>query len=98
LVLPLHTNEFISAQMTGVLPFLQRGYLGVDLFFVLFRLIVTHVYLTSFVQPNWYAIRVLFWHRLVRLYPVHVPVLAAIPIIPRRICDACGYMGRSTGG
>lgn len=78
LVLLLHTNHFLSAGMADVLPFLLRGYLGVDFFFILSGFIITHVYLDSLAYPSWRATRVFLWHRLIRLYPVHIAVLGAM--------------------
>src|SRR4051794_24433461 len=69
LVLLLHTNHFLDAQMVSILPFLLRGYLGVDFFFILSGFIIAHVYLMSFTEPNWRDTKVFFWHRFVRLYP-----------------------------
>ncbi len=78
LVLLLHTNHFIPANMADALPFLLRGYLGVDFFFILSGFIITHVYLASLAHPTWSATKVFLWHRLVRLYPVHATVLGSM--------------------
>jgi peptidoglycan/LPS O-acetylase OafA/YrhL len=78
LVLLLHTNHFLAAGLADVLPFLKRGYLGVDFFFILSGFIITHVYLSSLARPSWKATRIFFWHRFIRLYPVHITVLAAL--------------------
>jgi peptidoglycan/LPS O-acetylase OafA/YrhL len=78
LVLGLHTDQNVPADAISILPFLARGYLGVDFFFLLSGFIITHVYLTSLAQPNRNAIQVFLWHRFIRLYPVHVTVLAAL--------------------
>ena len=64
-----------------LLPFLARGYLGVDFFFVLSGFIITHVYLASLARPNRRATVVFLWHRFIRLYPVHVTVLALLVVV-----------------
>jgi peptidoglycan/LPS O-acetylase OafA/YrhL len=78
MVLGLHADQNIPAGATSVLPFLARGYLGVDFFFVLSGFIITHVYLTSLAKASRNAIRIFLWHRFIRLYPVHVTVLVAL--------------------
>jgi peptidoglycan/LPS O-acetylase OafA/YrhL len=78
LVLGLHTEQNVPAGATVVLPFLDRGYLGVDFFFVLSGFIITHVYFASLAQPNRNAVQIFLWHRFIRLYPVHVAVLAVL--------------------
>src|SRR5260370_23287202 len=44
LVLGIHTEQNVPAGLDVLLPFFTRGYLGVDLFFVLSGYIITYVY------------------------------------------------------
>ena len=81
LVLGLHTDQNVPSDVLNVLPFLARGYLGVDFFFVLSGFIITHVYFASLAQPSRNGVQVFLWHRFIRLYPVHVAVLAALVIL-----------------
>jgi peptidoglycan/LPS O-acetylase OafA/YrhL len=78
LVLGMHADQNVSAAVSSALAFLKRGYLGVDLFFVLSGFIITHVYLSSLARPNRVAVRVFLWHRFIRLYPAHVTILALL--------------------
>ena len=81
LVLGLHADQNIPAGAVVILPFLARGYLGVDFFFVLSGFIITHVYLTSLAAPTRSAVRIFLWHRFIRLYPVHVTVLLTLVLL-----------------
>ena len=81
LVLGLHTEQNVPAGLDSILPFFTRGYLGVDFFFVLSGFIITHVYLANLACPNRIAVQVFFWHRFIRLYPVHLTVLAGLVAI-----------------
>lgn len=78
LVLGMHADQNVSAGISSALPFFKGGYLGVDFFFVLSGFIITHVYFSSLARPNRAAVRVFLWHRFIRLYPVHVTVLALL--------------------
>ena len=81
LVLGMHTEQNVPAGLDSLLPFFARGYLGVDFFFVLSGFIITHVYLASLASPNFSAAQIFLWHRLIRLYPVHITVLAGLVAI-----------------
>jgi peptidoglycan/LPS O-acetylase OafA/YrhL len=78
LVLGMHTEQNVPAGLDLLLPFFARGYLGVDFFFVLSGFIITHVYFASLASPSRSAVQIFLWHRLIRLYPVHITVLAGL--------------------
>lgn len=75
LVLSIHVDQNVPTDIALYLPFIGRGYLGVDFFFVLSGFIITHVYLASFPKLTGDAVRIFLWHRFIRLYPVHATVL-----------------------
>jgi peptidoglycan/LPS O-acetylase OafA/YrhL len=78
LVLGLHTTPIIFGSYPRGLVFLSRGYLGVDFFFLLSGFIITHVYLWPLSTPTLASVRVFLWHRIIRLYPVHLVMLAIL--------------------
>jgi peptidoglycan/LPS O-acetylase OafA/YrhL len=78
LVLGMHADQNIPVGLASVLPFFTRGYLGVDFFFVLSGFIITHVYFSNLARPSRSAIQVFLWHRFIRLYPVHLTILALL--------------------
>ncbi|EGP06626.1 acyltransferase 3 [Bradyrhizobiaceae bacterium SG-6C] len=79
LVLFLHADQNIPVGITHV-GVVSRGYLGVDLFFLLSGFILTYVYFDSMEQPTGRKFAIFMWHRFIRLYPVHIAVLAALVV------------------
>jgi peptidoglycan/LPS O-acetylase OafA/YrhL len=75
LVLGYHSVYTIVGSIPAPVTFISRGYLGVDFFFLLSGFIITHVYLAHLAGPSRSNVKVFFWHRLIRLYPVHLMVL-----------------------
>ncbi|MEX0842611.1 MAG: acyltransferase [Xanthobacteraceae bacterium] len=78
LVLVLHANQNFSNALSNNLLFVHRGYLGVDLFFVLSGFIIAHVYMRQIVPLRAKALRFFLWHRFVRLFPAHAAVLIGL--------------------
>src|SRR5690349_25057093 len=61
----------------GQVPVLDRGYMGVDLFFLLSGFVLTHVYLKT-LPLNVRAYRKFLIVRLARIYPLHLFVLLCL--------------------
>ncbi len=55
----------------------QRGYLGVEVFFTLSGFILCHVYLSS-VDEGRFRYGSFLWNRLARIYPLHLAALAGM--------------------
>ncbi len=85
LVLMLHAQANVPVDVGRFLPFIMRGYLGVDLFFILSGFILTHVYLEQLSLFDRGNTLIFLWHRLIRLYPVHLTILLALAVI---VCTA----------
>ena len=56
---------------------IQKGYLGVELFFVLSGFILCHVYRTS-LEEGRFQYGAFLWARLARVYPLHLATLAGL--------------------
>src|ERR1051325_8120140 len=59
---------------------LQKGYLGVELFFTLSGFILCHVYLSS-VGDGRFKYGSFLWARLARVYPLHLATLAGMGLM-----------------
>ncbi|MBV9996924.1 MAG: acyltransferase [Caulobacteraceae bacterium] len=57
-----------------------KGYLGVELFFVLSGFILSHVYLESFGRGR-FGYGAFLWARLARIYPAHLATLAGLGLM-----------------
>jgi len=58
----------------------EKGYLGVELFFVLSGFILCHVYLSAFGEGR-FRYGDFLWNRLARVYPLHLATLAAMIVL-----------------
>jgi len=77
MVLSLHAGQnFPNWLVNGALT--SRGYLGVDLFFILSGFIIAHVYMYDLVPVRGRSLRVFLWHRFIRLFPAHAAVLIVL--------------------
>jgi peptidoglycan/LPS O-acetylase OafA/YrhL len=61
-------------------PFVAKGYLGVELFFVLSGFIICHVYLERFGEKR-ASYPEFLWARLSRIYPLHIVILAGLCLL-----------------
>jgi len=57
-----------------------KGYLGVELFFVLSGFILSHVYLERF-KDRKFSYREFLWARLARVYPLHIAIIAGLGLL-----------------
>jgi peptidoglycan/LPS O-acetylase OafA/YrhL len=64
-----------------VWPFLDSGYVGVDIFFILSGFIIAYTYLGQFTAVRPKAYGRFLWLRMARMYPVHLFTLALFTLI-----------------
>ena len=63
----------------GVVPVaVTKGYLGVEVFFVLSGFILSHVYLEAAGRKEGFSYRGFLWARIARVYPLHLVTLAGM--------------------
>lgn len=96
--------EAVARAFGGVLylgPFaslVQRGFVFVDLFFVLSGLVIAHVYAQRDIGQSLTSYRRFLGHRLARIYPLHLAVLSVLmlPTLSRLLNGASPWAGNNT--
>jgi len=66
--------------VAGTPALVEKGYLGVELFFVLSGFILCHVYLSAFGEGR-FRYGSFLWNRLARVYPLHLATLAGMIVL-----------------
>jgi peptidoglycan/LPS O-acetylase OafA/YrhL len=66
--------------VAGMPPLIAKGYLGVELFFVLSGFILCHVYLPQF-EAGAFRYGDFLWARLARIYPMHIATLVGMGLM-----------------
>jgi peptidoglycan/LPS O-acetylase OafA/YrhL len=77
----------------GSLAFVDKGYLGVELFFTLSGFILSHVYMAAHGEGR-FSYRGFLWARLARIYPVHVATLIGFGLM----AGVAALVGLGTNG
>lgn len=78
-VLVYHFRSHLGLALERFRP-VAKGYLGVDLFFILSGFILAHVYLAAWREKR-FSYRSFLWARLARIYPVHLATLALMIVL-----------------
>ena len=73
-----HLRYFTHFDWFGHFPVLRFGYLGVDFFFILSGLIISHVYLARAKHGDLRFWGKFIWFRIARLFPVHLLIMLAM--------------------
>lgn len=78
LVVIYHARHSLSALLPpGLMLVLDKGYLAVDLFFMLSGFVIWHNYGDRLRQGDGAEARIFLWRRFTRIWPLHAVVLAA---------------------
>ncbi len=76
-----HLRYFSTFDWFNEIPVIRFGYLGVDLFFILSGLIISHVYLVDMSKTNktyWFKF---IWFRLARIFPTHFFIMLVMLVV-----------------
>src|SRR5688500_14746281 len=76
-VIAYHFRYFSTFPWMTAFPPLRLGYLGVDFFFILSGLIITHVYAENIISGQ-EGLRRFVFLRLARILPVHALIMIAM--------------------
>ena len=79
-VVLFHAYDSLPALYAWDSGLIRNGYLGVDLFFILSGVILTHVNLDR-VQAGTFRFRDFMIHRLARIYPLHLVMFLAFVVL-----------------
>ena len=89
---PITALRFVAAMWVAVYSFWEnlagagqvglvaKGYLGVELFFVLSGFILCHVYLAAHGEKR-FSYRDFLWARIARVYPLHIATLIGVGVL-----------------
>lgn len=90
----------IRGSLAAILPppviaVLGKGYLAVDLFFILSGFVIWYNYAERIARGGWAETRLFLWRRFARVWPLHVALLAAFAafaaVLRATGRDASGY-------
>ncbi|MEH6661991.1 MAG: acyltransferase [Parasphingorhabdus sp.] len=70
-----HLRYYNDFDWFGAFPMVRYGYIGVDFFFILSGLIVSHVYLSKSAAGGPDFWKKFIWYRVARLFPVHLLIM-----------------------
>jgi peptidoglycan/LPS O-acetylase OafA/YrhL len=72
--------DYVPSLGLGMPSVIGKGYLGVELFFVLSGFILSHVYMEAFGERR-FRYPEFLWARVARIYPVHLATLIGLALI-----------------
>lgn len=90
----------IRLSLTALLPepviaALGKGYLAVDLFFILSGFVIWYNYAARLRGGGWHEVRLFLWRRFARVWPLHGAILGAFVVFAALLLatgrDASGY-------
>lgn len=76
-----HLHWHTSFNWLGIFPALRFGYIGVDFFFILSGLIISHVYLAKSENGSPAFWTTFIWLRIARLLPVHLLLMVILAVV-----------------
>ncbi len=79
-VVVFHFWPNLVGEAAGLPDVVSRGYLGVELFFVLSGFILCHVYLPA-MEKGTFSYKGFLWARIARVYPLHIATLVGVGVM-----------------